>query len=258
LRLPSTARCWLVIALSATTCLAQEDSRGAGRHDSAPKNSSGALGQKDGAASAQAETTLEKTRDLPIVWLIGPYIPPKWPFRPLTKAERSEVYFRQTFLTAGSYFARAFAAGIDQARATPYQWGGGMPGYGRRFGSRYGQFVIANTLQTAGNAALEYESRYDLCRCTGFWPRTRHAVARNFYTYNRTEQERRPAIPLYAGSFGAGMIASVWLPGRHNTWAEGAYGALFQAGLGSGYNFASEFAFNILRKLGIRKKPPAP
>ena len=130
-----------------------------------------------------------------------------------------------------------------------------MPGYGRRFGSRYGQFVIANTLQTAGNAALEYESRYDLCRCTGFWPRTRHAVARNFYTYNRTEQERRPAIPLYAGSFGAGMISNVWLPGRHNTWAEGAYGLLFQAGIGSGYNFASEFAFDILRKLGIRNPP---
>ena len=214
--------------------------------------------QKDSNGPARTESTLERIRDLPIVWLIGPYIPATRPFEPLTKAERSEVYFRQTFLTAGSYFARMFAAGIDQARGTPYQWGGGLPGYGRRFGSRYGQFMIASTLHTVGNRALGYESRYHLCRCSGFWPRTRHAAARNFYTYNRTEQRRRPAIPLYAGSYGAGMISNVWLPGRHNTWAEGAYSALFQAGIGSGYNFVSEFAFDVLAKMGGRKKAALP
>ena len=210
-------------------------------------------GQENNPAKAKSESTLEKA-SVPIVWLIGPYIPPEGPLQPLTNSERTEVYFRQTFLTAGSYLARMFTAGIDQARGVPYQWGGGMPGYGRRFGSRYGQFVIANTLQTVGNAALGYESRYDLCRCTGLWPRTRHAVARNFVTYNRTEQERRPAIPLYAGSFGAGMISATWLPGNRNKWTEGTYSALFQAGIGSGYNVASEFALDILKKMGIKKK----
>jgi len=124
-----------------------------------------------------------------------------------------------------------------------------------RFGSRYGEFVIANTLQSAGNAALGYEPRYDLCRCTGFWPRTRHAIARNFVTYNRTERERRAAIPLYAGSFGAGMISSLWLPGHRNPWKEGAYSALVQAGLGSGVNWASEFAIDIFRKITNNRYP---
>jgi hypothetical protein len=151
-----------------------------------------------------------------------------------------------------------FAAGIDQARGVPSAWGGGLPGYGRRFGSRYGEFVIANTLQSAGNAAFGYETRYDLCRCTGFWPRTRHAVVRNFVTYNRTERERRLQIPLYAGSFGAGMISSAWLPGHRNAWKEGAYSALIQAGLGSGINWVSEFATEILHKITGRKYPGKP
>jgi hypothetical protein len=193
-------------------------------------------------------------KDLPIVWLIGPYIPSTRPLRPLTTQEREEVYLRQTFLTVGSYFARAFTAGIDQARGVPYEWDDGIDGYGQRFGSRYGQYVIANTLRSAGNAALGYESRYDLCRCTGFWPRTRHAAARNFVTYNRTERERRPQIPLYAGAFASGMISTTWLPGQRNVWAQGAYSTLIQAGFGSTFNFVSEFSFDILHKLGIRKQ----
>jgi hypothetical protein len=201
---------------------------------------------------------VEKVRDLPAEWLIGPYIPSTRPLQPLTFQQRREVYLRQTFLTAGAYVARMFSAGIDQARGVPSEWGGGIDAYGLRFGSRYGQFVITNTLQSAGNAALSYESRYDLCKCKGFWPRSKHAIARNFYTYNPTEQERRAQIPLYAGAFGAGMISSIWLPGHRSSWKDGAYAALGQAAYGSGINWVSEFAIDILRKITGRRYPKTP
>lgn len=201
------------------------------------------------------ETTLEKIRNLPAEWLIGPYIPSTRPLQPLTLRQRREVYLDQTFGNFGAYFARMFTAGVDQARGVPAQWGGGMAAYGERFGSRYGLFVLANTFHSAGNAALGYESRYDLCRCQGFWPRTRHAIVRNFVTYNQSEEERRAAIPLYVGSFGAGMVSSVWLPGHRNVWKDGAYSALSQAGWGSGVNFASEFAIDILRKVTRGRYP---
>jgi hypothetical protein len=83
-----------------------EQGRAPGQNIQAPSPSP----QKDSNGPAHTESTLEKIRDLPIVWFIGPYIPSTRPLRPLTKAERSEVYFRQTLLTAGSYFARMFAA----------------------------------------------------------------------------------------------------------------------------------------------------
>lgn len=200
----------------------------------------------------EEESTFERLRNLPIQWLIGPYIPPSGPFAPLTTKQRAEVYFRQTYLNVGSYAARAFAAGIDQAQGTPRQWGGGAAGYGRRFASRYGQFAIGETFVAAGNAALGYEPRYDLCRCTGFWPRSAHAVLRNFVTYDQSEKTMHTQIPLYAGWFAAGMISSTWMPGHQSAWRNGGIVALQQAGYGSGVNWVSEFAIDILRKFGAK------
>jgi hypothetical protein len=228
---------WLLMGF----CLAQEVNSSPG-HQTNPETN-------------QQESRRQEIRDLPAEWLIGPYVPNARPLQPLTNRERASIYVHQTFLNAGAYAARMFTAGIQQARGVPREWGGGIRSYGRRFGSDYGQFVIASSLQAAGNAALGYETRYDLCRCAGFWPRTRHAIARNFVTYNRTERERRPAIPLYGGSLGAGMISSAWLPGQRNRWKEGAYNALIQAGLGSGVNWASEFAIDIVRKITDHRYP---
>src|SRR5581483_2982408 len=68
------------------------------------------------------ESTLHRVGTLPIQWLIGPYIPQSGPFIPLTGKQRTRVYFEQTYFNVGSYAARAFAAGIDQARGEPREW----------------------------------------------------------------------------------------------------------------------------------------
>jgi hypothetical protein len=236
-------RLLVLVPLILSSCFGQETSESQPNHKNEP---------------SRLRSTLQTVRNLPAEWLIGPYIPSGRPLTPLTTQQRTDVYFHQTFLTAGPYVLEMFTSGIDQARGVPSQWGGGMAGYGRRLGSRYGQYVVANTLHSFGNAALGYESRYDICRCTGLWPRTRHAIARNFVTYNRTERELRPAIPLYAGSFGAGMVSTAWLPGPRNMWKQGAYAALGQAGWGSAYNWVSEFAIDILRKVTKKKYPKTP
>ena len=235
------ARFCLVAAFPMSLCMAQQTSQVADGKD-----------QGSAASSEKIEASAKLGR-LPIEWVIGPYIPVQEALRPLSTREREQIYFRQTFLTAGSYAARMFSAGLDQARGEPYQWGGGTAGYGRRYAARYGEFVVQNTFVAAGNAALGYEPRYDFCRCRGFWPRTRHAISRAFVAYNRTEQELRPQIPTYAGAFGAGMLYSSWLPQRHDVWKGGAYSVLSQAGIGSAYNVVSEFSLDILHKLGIRK-----
>jgi hypothetical protein len=205
------------------------------------------------AQDEQNTSTSARLGRLPIEWLIGPYIPVQEKLRPLTSDQRKQIYLRQTFLTVGPYLARAFSAGLDQARGEPRDWGGGMPGYGRRYAARYGQFVVQNSVAAGGNALLGYEPRYDFCRCNGFWPRTLHALSRNFVAYNRTERELRPQSPTYAGAFAAGMLYNSWLPGHHNIWTGGAFSVLSQAGIGSGYNVVSEFALDILHTFGIKK-----
>ena len=200
-----------------------------------------------------APSKTERLGRLPIEWLIGPYIPVQEQLEALSNTERAQIYFRQTFFTAGSYLARGFSAGLDQARGEPSDWGGGFGGYGKRYVARYGEFVIQNSIQSGGNALLGYEPRYDFCRCDGFWPRTRHAISRNFVAYNRSERDLRPQIPTYVGAFAAGVLYNTWLPGQHNIWKGGAYNVLSQVGIGSGYNFVSEFALDFLHAFGLKK-----
>jgi hypothetical protein len=51
------------------------------------------------------------------------------------------------------------------------------------------------------------------------------------------------------------MISSVWLPGHRNIWKDGAYSALNQMWIGSGVNWVSEFAIDILRKVSKKRYP---
>lgn len=208
--------------------------------------------------NSTVNATVEQVRALPAQWFLGSYVPADRNLTPLTLEQRKDVYIRQTYLTGASYLKRLVGAGIDQARGSPYEWGGGFGGYGKRFASRYGEFIIQNSLAAAGNAALKYEPRYDYCKCTGFWPRTKHAIARNFVTYNETETEKRLQIPLYVGAFGAGAIGTAaWRPSRENPWREGAYSVASQAGFGVLSNWLQEFALDIGHKIAPKHRSQA-
>jgi hypothetical protein len=197
---------------------------------------------------------LLKARDWEGGWLTGVYVEKGRPLIPVTVQQRREIYLEQTLATPGAYMKRMFAAGIDQARGAPSQWDDGWGGYAERFASREGQFIAANSLAALGNAKLKYEPRYDQCNCSGFWPRTRHAIVRNFLTYNQSEQELHPQWALYGGSFGGGLISTAWKPHPRNPFAEGGRAMLGQAGYGALLNFFIEFSTDINRKIGARKR----
>jgi hypothetical protein len=78
-------------------------------------------------------------------------------------------------------------------------------------------------------------------------------MSRNFVAYDRSEHNLRPQVPTYTGAFAAGVLYNTWLPGQHNIWRGGAYNVLSQAGIGSGYDFVSEFALDILHAFGLKK-----
>lgn len=201
------------------------------------------------------DAVLDKARDWENGWFTGAYVGRNRELVPLTTPHREEIYLQQTFTTPSAYFKRMAAAGIDQMRGVPSQWDDGWGGYSERFASREGQFIAANSLAALANAHLHYEPRYDQCRCRGFGPRMRHAILRNFLTYNESERELRPQWGLYAGAFGGGLISTAWKPHPRNAFAEGGRAMLGQAGYGVALNFFIEFAGEINRKLGMRRKP---
>ena len=199
-----------------------------------------------------SEAAMVKARNWEASWVTGVYIEKGRIMFPLTFDERRQLYWSQTLATPGAYMKRMFAAGIDQARGAPRQWQGGIGGYGERFASREGQFISANTLAWLGNSALHYEPRYDQCQCKGL-ARVRHAIVRNFLTYDQSEQDLRPQWGLYAGAFGGGFISTAWKPQPRNAFAEGGRAMLGQAGYGALLNLFIEFAGDINRKLGARR-----
>jgi hypothetical protein len=200
------------------------------------------------------KATLVRARDWESGWLTGPYIGRNRPLVAVTGPQREEIYLQQTLTTPSAYFKRMFVAGVDQLRETPLEWGDGWGAYGERFASREGQFITANSLAALGNAALRYEPRYDQCRCSGVGMRTRHAILRNFVTYNRSEQQLRPQWALFGGAFAGGVISASWKPHPRNALADGGYAVLGQAGWGALLNFFTEFAGDINRKLGAKRR----
>ena len=192
---------------------------------------------------------------LPVNWLYGAYVPKNVALEPLNGSERFDLYLRQTFTTPGIYIKTGIFSIRDQITNVPAQWGDGFSGYGKRAVSRQAQFIIQNSISSLGDAALGYEPRYDRCRCDGFWPRTWHAVVRNFVTYNRTERERRPRIAAYVAAFGSGSITAAWQPGNPNLLVKGYQSAITQAGVGIGINWLGEFAPEIKHILRKTKDP---
>jgi hypothetical protein len=202
------------------------------------------------ATKEVAEAALVKAADWERGWFVGVYVEKGRPLVPMTVKQRREIYLQGTLATPGVYLKRMFDAGIDQWRNSPPQWGQGWGAYGERFASREGQFVAANSLAALGNAALHYEVRYDQCNCQGFWARTRHAIVRNFLTYDQSEQELRPQWGLYAGSFGGGVISTAWKPHPRNAFAEGGRAMAGQVAWGSLLNIFIEFSTDVNRAIG--------
>jgi hypothetical protein len=210
--------------------------------------------QAAAATKKVGEAALIKARDWESGWLTGIFVEQGQVMTPLTGKQRREVYLSQTLTTPGAYMKRMFQAGFDQARGVPSQWDDGWGGYAERFASREGQFITANSLAALGNAALRYEPRYDQCQCSGFWPRARHAILRNFLTYDEGERELHPQWALYGGAFGGGLVSTAWKPHPRNAFAEVGRGMLGQAGYGALLNFFIEFGGDINQKLGAKRK----
>jgi hypothetical protein len=205
------------------------------------------------ASMTTADTRAQQASQLDVNWLYGAFVPKDVPLLPLNNQQRLRLFVAQSFTTPGIYIKTILFSTADQAHGNPYEWGDGISGYGKRVASRYGQYLIQNSLSSAGNALLRYEPRYDRCRCSGFWPRTRHAFVRNFITYNQTESERRPQFAMYTAAFGSGALSSLWYPGNPKPWVEGYQAMITQGGWGLATNWVGEFAPEINRVLKRRK-----
>lgn len=102
-----------------------------------------------------------------------------------------------------------------RAHGEPPEWGQGAEGYFTRYGSRYGQFVIANTVRYGTGALLHEDVTYRRCECSGFAPRVVHVFVGSFTAETRSGHTVF-SLPNVMGPLAAGQVATAaWYPSRY-------------------------------------------
>ena len=209
-----------------------------------------AVSAQDSGSKGQEST---QKSQINVNWLYGSYVPKEVPLTPLNGKMRWKLYLRATYTTPGIYVKTLFFATRDQIHDTYPEWGDGFDGYMKRLGTRQGEFIIQNSTIALGNGVLGWEPRYDRCRCTGVWPRSKHAMIRNFVTYDRTEKSLRPQLMPYLGAFAGSITATTWTPGNNKWQVKGYQAVITQVPVGMGINWLSEFAPELFGWIPGRK-----
>jgi hypothetical protein len=156
----------------------------------------------------------------------------------------------------------ALVAGIQQAGGHPHEWGGGIGGYGRRFGSDYGIGAITTTTRYGLAQLTGEDTLYYRCECTGFFPRFKHAMFATLTGRRGDDGHRVFSFPSlvapYAGSFTA---VYAWYPGRYNSkdaFRIGNYDLLVYAGGNVLLEFLPSGPHSPLSKFHLQNHHAAP
>lgn len=125
--------------------------------------------------------------------------------------ERVREYRRHTF-GRSAWIGHGAKAGFSQAAGHPHGWGGGLSGFGKRFGSSAGTGILNNTIALGVGAVRHEDFHYYKSHKQGTWPRLRYAVASTFITRRKNRPGRTIAAGRLSGAFGSGLISQAWQP----------------------------------------------
>ena len=160
-----------------------------------------------------------------------------------THRERFNRYLKSTvgpFRLAWS----AGAAGIDQWRDHPEEWGQGMKGFGRRYASNLGQNAIHQTVTYGLDEAFGLDTGFKKSTREGFGGRLKDALLQN--VTSRTKSGKRVvSVPRFAGAYSAAIISrETWYPERYS-YKDGLRAGTGNLLTGFGINLLREFVFNF-------------
>ncbi|HUS07841.1 MAG TPA: hypothetical protein VMZ52_16175 [Bryobacteraceae bacterium] len=135
---------------------------------------------------------------------------------PPTLDVRARVMLKE-FVSYQALYATVPGLAIDQALNIPKEWGREGGGFARRAGSRYGRYVLGETIEFAVSGLLNEDPRYIYSKRNGMWNRTKDAITGTFLVPKVDGNSRTLAIGRIAGVFGSRAIASRWEPDSQRT-----------------------------------------
>jgi hypothetical protein len=138
----------------------------------------------------------------------------------------------------------AAAAGIEQWRDSPEEWGQGAQGYGKRFASGLAQNAIHQTVEYGLDSAMGLDTGFQRSKKEGFGPRFKDALIQNV-TSRTKSGDRVISVPRFAGVYTGAIVArETWYPDRYT----------YKDGLRSGTTtLVMGFGINLLREFVIRR-----
>jgi hypothetical protein len=147
----------------------------------------------------------------------------------------------------------AIYAGVLEAASFPREWGQGVKGYGKEFGSTVAASGIHSALAFGLDSALHQDPRYFRAGAGGgFWRRSGHALRGTLLT--RTDSGGETLSTWRIGSaYGAAFLSNQWYPDRVNTVRLGFVQGSTTLGFGLVSNLAAEFWPDFKRKV-LHKK----
>ena len=160
-------------------------------------------------------------------------------YPPLTAEQKAARRIRR-LVEPVSLVSSAFGAGIDQWRNVPREWGQGVEGYARRFGSAEGYNASDAVIGLGFDVAFHLDPRYHRKPDARIGGRVWNAVSQTFLAY-KDSGGRTINVSEIGGNFGAGFVANTWEPRGYNSTGD----ALTRGALGLTYHTAK----NVVREL---------
>lgn len=156
-----------------------------------------------------------------------------------TKRARFRRYALDT-VGPGALIGAGIGAGFGQASDAPPEWGQGAEGYGKRYGSNFGQNAIEQSVTYGLSEALRVDGIFIKSQRRGFRRRLTDALLQNITA--RTPSGRRViSVPRLAGVYAGGLIpATTWYPERFS-YKDGLREGTYSLGFGFGFNILREF-----------------
>ena len=137
----------------------------------------------------------------------------------------------------------AAAAGIEQWRDSPEEWGQGAQGYGKRFASGLAQNAIHQTVEYGLDSAMGLDTGFQRSKKEGFGPRFKDALIQNL-TSRTKSGDRVISVPRFAGVYTGAIVArETWYPDRY-TYKDGLRSGTTTLVMGFGINLLREFVIN--------------
>jgi hypothetical protein len=234
----------VLVALAAVFCLSSSviaAETNSGQNDSPwhfSLNVSDPSGQNQTTGKTQS-TQSQTPSALPRVSSVRP--------TPLTGSEKWHYYLRSTYGPA-SFGYTALGTGISQAQDSTPEWGQGMEGYGKRYGSSFGQKVVDRSVRIGLQGLFHEDPRFFASGRSGIWSRAVYAASEAFWS-RKDSGGTRVGFTKFIGAFSAAYVSRQWHPDSYHTTSDYLTAGLQSIGISAAKNVWSEFWPDIRRLL---------